>query len=191
LGWRLELRLGVGLGLGLRSGSGLGLELGLGLGLGVGFAPHRRLDPLGFGEAYFVVERGGALVGPGVGCHDLLNVSMVFPGVQERGGGAWRAEGGEISHFDGGSLAHPRQWLGARWAGLPRGHVHAHVHAHAHAHAHAHVHAQVHVPRGAPCRPEPPGGAVRWPGRRAGALPRAHCPGGTLSLLWCRVDPPP
>eukprot|EP00964_Phaeocystis_antarctica_P122935 scaffold86578_cov72-Phaeocystis_antarctica.AAC.1 len=49
--------------------------------------PHRRLDPLRFGEADDVVQRGGALVGRGGG-HDLLYVSVILPGVHERGGGA-------------------------------------------------------------------------------------------------------
>ena len=31
---------------------------------------------------------------------------------------AWMVKRGELSGFGGGLLEHPRQWLGAQWAGL-------------------------------------------------------------------------
>ena len=34
---------------------------------------------------------------------------------------AWMVKGGEIGGFGGGLLEHPRQWLGAQWAGLALG----------------------------------------------------------------------
>ena len=58
-------------------------------------------------------------------------------------------KGGDIGNLGGGSLEHPRQWLGAQWAGLFLG---------------------------VPSRPEPPGGAPEeaqepsWGAAKAGIL---------------------
>eukprot|EP00964_Phaeocystis_antarctica_P145243 scaffold111252_cov63-Phaeocystis_antarctica.AAC.1 len=41
-------------------------------------------------------------------------------GVAQRGerGGAWMVKRSQIGSFGGGSVEHPRHWLGAQWAGL-------------------------------------------------------------------------
>jgi len=37
------------------------------------------------------------------------------------GGGAWMVKRGGIGGFGGGSLEHPRPWLGSQWLGLSQG----------------------------------------------------------------------